>query len=363
MPLRLVSSGSAVRRIVAGEHEAARIQLDARGCEPVGVRLGADEREQVADRPASRLPVCRSRQDTPSSSPSAPSSSVISQPMTTSILGCASIRSMRYCDMVSLSGRRAMSVTRLARLARKTVAWPAELPPPTSATSWSGAKVGFQRRGPIMDRRAFELLEPLDIQPPIARAGRDHDGARLGPLAGWQLHVARIVAAFELHRLVGDRDLDPELLRLAEGAAHQRHAGNAGREAEIILDPRRGAGLPAERAAVDRKHGKPFRTRHRPTVARPAGPGADDDDVVKLVRCRSGRPARRSVRAGPRSDCAAAARRDKARSASSSGVTLKRSTSVCAQLSSAGSSCDRDGRCDEGNWSAAEHRHCARRRR
>jgi translation elongation factor EF-4 len=33
--------------------------------------------------------------------------------------------------MVSVSGRRATRVTRCARPARKTVAWPAELPPPT----------------------------------------------------------------------------------------------------------------------------------------------------------------------------------------------------------------------------------------
>src|SRR4051794_22196084 len=97
-----------------------------------------------------------------------------------------------------------------------------------------------------MDRSPLELLEPLDGEAAIARARGDDDGPRLDVLAGLELDVARLIAAFELHRFLGNRDLDPELLRLAEGAAHQRHAGNAGREAEVILDSGRGAGLAAE---------------------------------------------------------------------------------------------------------------------
>ena len=90
-----------------------------------------------------------------------------------------------------------------------------------------------------------------------------------------------VVAALELHRLVGDRDLDPELLRLAERAAHQRHARNAGREAEVILDPRRGARLAAERAAIDREHGEPFRRRIN-RGGQPSRACTDDHHVVQL---------------------------------------------------------------------------------
>jgi hypothetical protein len=49
----------------------------------------------------------------------------------------------------------------------------------------------------------------------------------------------------------GDRDLDAEFQCLVEGAAGERHAGDAGRETEIVLDPRRSAGLPAERLLVE----------------------------------------------------------------------------------------------------------------
>ena len=83
------------------------------------------------------------------------------------------------------SGRRASKVTRRARLARKTTAWPAELPPPTSATSCP-PQVRLERRGPIMDRRALELLEPLDVEPPVAGAGGDHRRRAPGRSRRWR---------------------------------------------------------------------------------------------------------------------------------------------------------------------------------
>ena len=62
-----------------------------------------------------------------------------------------------------------------------------------------------------------------------------------------------------LHHLQRDGDLGAEFLRLREGAAGQRLAGNAGRKAEIILDARRRAGLPAESSAVEHDHRQAFR--------------------------------------------------------------------------------------------------------
>src|SRR5690242_13382793 len=110
-----------------------------------------------------------------------------------------------------------------------------------------------------MDRSALELVEALNAEATVARAGRENDRSRLNAFAGRQLDVARVVAALEPHRLIGNGDLDPELLRLAERAAHQRHAGNAGGEAEVIFDPGGRTGLTAERTAIDRQDGKAFR--------------------------------------------------------------------------------------------------------
>ena len=51
--------------------------------------------------------------------------------------GLYSISPIRYCDMVSArSGRRTMIVTDRANLERWMAACPAELPPPTTTTSW-----------------------------------------------------------------------------------------------------------------------------------------------------------------------------------------------------------------------------------
>ena len=49
-----------------------------------------------------------------------------------------------------------------------------------------------------------------------------------------------------------------ELLRLHEGPLGEVAAGDAGREAEVVLDPRAGAGLPAGRDHVDAQRSQPL---------------------------------------------------------------------------------------------------------
>ena len=72
-----------------------------------------------------------------------------------------------------------------------------------------------------------------------------------------------------------------EFLRLHERAARQRLAGDAGRKAEIVFDPRTGARLAARRAAVEHDHRQAFGRRvHRGCEARRSG--ADDRDVVDM---------------------------------------------------------------------------------
>ena len=146
--------------------------------------------------------------------------------------------------------------------------------------------------------------------------------------------MERVAAAFEPHRFVGDRHFDPELLRLAERAAHQRHAGNPGREAEIILDSGRGAGLAAEGAAIEgraptapptphrpRSRARPARRRHDHVVEASGSIGADQTDAageLAFGRIAQQLPPGQST------------------IGSSSGSTSKRSTRVCAQLSCLG---------------------------
>ena len=137
-----------------------------------------------------------------------------------------------------------------------------------------------------MHARRFERIEVLDIEPPVARAGGEDHGAGLHPFADLQTEgegAGGVRPRARLVDLVGDRHLGAEFLRLIVGARHQRHAGDSGRKAEIVFDPRRCAGLAAECAAIEDQDGQSFRRRidGRGEAGRP---GADDGDVVDTIR-------------------------------------------------------------------------------
>src|SRR6185437_5739089 len=145
------------------------------------------------------------------------------------------------------------------------------------------SEIAFQRRRPIMDRTAFEFLKPWDLEPSVASASCDDDAACLHPLTRRKQQVAGTVSALELYGLIRDCDLHAEFLGLAKGASHQCHARDASREAEIIFDPRRRAGLTAEGTAVDDEDRQALRS----CINRGCKPGwarSDHHHVVKSVR-------------------------------------------------------------------------------
>jgi len=92
----------------------------------------------------------------------------------------------------------------------------------------------------------------------------------------------RIIERLQAARLIRDRHFRAELLRLIVRTRHQGHAADSGRKAQIILDPRRSAGLSAKRAAVEHENGQSFRCR----VDRGGKPGrtcADDNYVIEAI--------------------------------------------------------------------------------
>ena len=95
-------------------------------------------------------------------------------------------------------------------------------------------------------------------------------------------------------RLPRDENLDAEALRLLQRAGAQFVAGNAGREAEVVLDPRRRARLSARRIALDQDRAQAFR-RSVDRGRESRRPAADDRDVVDSRR-------RRRLQAEPRRD-------------------------------------------------------------
>src|SRR5215831_14512033 len=79
-----------------------------------------------------------------------------------------------------------------------------------------------------------------------------------------------------------DENLRSESLRLLERTACELVAGHSGREAEIVLDPRRGARLSSGRMPFDHHDSEPLgRAVHR--RSEPGGARADDEDVVVRV--------------------------------------------------------------------------------
>jgi hypothetical protein len=152
--------------------------------------------------------------------------------------------------------------------------------------------------------RTFEGIELRAGEPPIARAARDHDRTGAHALVVEQLQdegrARRIARDAKPDRLVGDRHLDPELLRLGMGARHQGHAADSSWEAKIVLDAGGGAGLAPERAAVEHQHGQPFRggINRRRKSGRPRPHDRDVVDAVGIDRPHHADAARQLVLSG-----------------------------------------------------------------
>ena len=110
------------------------------------------------------------------------------------------------------------------------------------------------------------------------------------------------VARLERERAVRGRRAGVELARLGDRAAGQLRAADAGREAEVVLDPARRAGLAAERGALDDERVEPL--GGAVDGGAEAGRAAADDEQVDLLA--SGRARARSRARGRPRRCSAA---------------------------------------------------------
>ncbi|CAB4916799.1 unannotated protein [freshwater metagenome] len=161
---------------------------------------------------------------------------------------------------------------------------------------------GLQLGGRVVDAGALEVGPAVQWQPAVARPGGQHDraGEHLGAVAQHQPQLG--AAGVQLDDLARAGQLGAELERLQGGPLGQLGPGQPGREAEVVLDPGAGRGLPAGahgvqqhrpqalRGAVDRG-GQPGRTRTDDgEVDRVAGqrPVGQAQDVGELA---GGRPA------------------------------------------------------------------------
>ena len=180
------------------------------------------------------------------------------------------------------SGPRMTTVTGLPDSARNTAAWPAELPPPTTTTGDCGALPGFDRGGRVVHALALEVGEPVDVESPVAGAGGDDHRAAgdLGSVGEADDEVPGLLP--QRGGCARGGEVRAELLRLHQGPLGQVAAGDAGREPEVVLDARAGAGLSAGRDHVDAQGSQPL-GRAVDRGGQPGRAAADDDEVEAAV--------------------------------------------------------------------------------
>ena len=134
----------------------------------------------------------------------------------------------------------------------------------------------------VVHAAALELGRAAGGQlPPVDAGGQHERGARELAAVGQLEDLVGAVLA-ERRDLDRRQDLDAEPLGLGHAAAREVGAGEAGREAEVVLDPARRAGLPAGRLALQ-EHGLEPLARPVHRRRQPRRPAADDGEVVELA--------------------------------------------------------------------------------
>ncbi len=161
------------------------------------------------------------------------------------------------------------------------------------------AKLRLGWPGGVEDAQPFVVGQAVERQSPVVGAGCEHDGARGDLVLFFESDDVSSVAGLERDRAVRRRGPCSELACLADGAAGQLGAGDAGREAEVVLDPARRSGLTTERGALDDQRVEPFR-------GSVDGGGetcratADDEQVDLLARRQLAADAERAQHLAPR---------------------------------------------------------------
>ena len=147
-----------------------------------------------------------------------------------------------------------------------------------------GAELAFGRAGGVEHRRALELGQAVDREPPILGARREQHRSRGDLPVLLEPDEMPTVSRFERERAVGRGGSCVELARLGDGAAGELRSADPRGEAEIVLDSAGRPGLAAERRALDHQRVKPFggavdRSREASRT------GADDQQIDFLARC------------------------------------------------------------------------------
>ena len=150
-----------------------------------------------------------------------------------------------------------------------------------------GAPARLELGGRVVHAGHLVALEAVDRELAVVRAGR-RDERAAGDLraVGQRGHDVPGDVVERGHR-AGAGDHGPELLGLDRCPGGEVLAGDAGREAEVVLDARARRRLPADRDGVDRQRPQPL-GRAVDRRGQPGRSGTDDDQVVAALGQRVG---------------------------------------------------------------------------
>ena len=153
--------------------------------------------------------------------------------------------------------------------------------------------------------------KPGHVQLPVGDAGGDEHAVRAQAAAAGELDDPPGALGAQADRVLDRQQLGAEPSRLVDRAAGEVGAGQAAREAEVVLDPARHPRLAAGRLALD-EDGLQALGRAVDRRGQSGGAAADDHEVVVLGR-RARRTRRGARRARARSGARAPSRPPAAR--------------------------------------------------
>jgi hypothetical protein len=143
---------------------------------------------------------------------------------------------------------------------------------------------GLIARGAVEHTAALELIHAFGVKSAPVHAGGQHDDAGGDAVAAVELHAVLVVLdGLQLLNAAGHHDLRAEAAGLLERALAQVIAGDAVGKAEVVLDPRGGAGLTPYSGLLQHQDLQAF-GRAVDAGCQSRGAGACDDHVIVCSR-------------------------------------------------------------------------------
>ena len=272
-------------RVRAGQDEAPLVHGEL-ALQPARVRLGADEHEQRAG-----------LQAPPPAGAAVLDDHGVERPLAGQLAQLGARQDLdgrRPLDLVDQVARHVAAEVLVADRQVDAVhvrgeehgGLPGRVAAPHDHDGVAGAELRLHPGGRVVHAGPLELAEARDVEAPVAGAGRDQHRQRAHgrPVVEPQ-HVVP-VEPLEGGRLRRDADARAEAPSLDDRPLGQLGARDARREAEVVLDARRGPRLAARRDPVEDDGGEPLRGAVDGR-RQPGRPRADDQEVA--VERRGGR--------------------------------------------------------------------------